>query len=78
MVRGRFKRFQHDQELAEVDDHILLTDKVQFSLPFGPLGKLVARHVIVPYICRLLRERMMLLKQVAESEEWRQYLPEEE
>jgi ligand-binding SRPBCC domain-containing protein len=78
MVRGRFKRFQHDHELAEVDEHILLTDKVRFSMPFGPLGKLVARYVIVPYICRLLRERMMLLKQVAESEEWRRYLPAEE
>jgi ligand-binding SRPBCC domain-containing protein len=78
MRRGRFKEFQHDHEFAEVDEQTLLTDKVRFSLPLGRLGKLVARRVLVPHICRLLQERMLLLKRVAESEEWRQYLPVEE
>jgi ligand-binding SRPBCC domain-containing protein len=78
MRRGRFREFQHDHQLAEVDAQTLLTDKVRFSLPFGRLGKLVARRVLVPHIYRLLRERMALLKHVAESEEWRQYLPGEE
>src|ERR1700722_7549344 len=77
MSRGRFKRFQHDHELVEVDGHTLLTDKVRFSLPFGVIGKLAARRVVIPSICQLLRQRMMLLKQVAESEEWRRYLPVE-
>jgi ligand-binding SRPBCC domain-containing protein len=78
MERGRFKWFEHDHEFAEVDEHTLLTDKVRFSLPFGRLGKLVGRRVVVPHISWLLRERMQLLKQVAESEEWRRYLPEKE
>jgi ligand-binding SRPBCC domain-containing protein len=76
MGRGRFKRFQYDHSLAEIDGHTLLSDKMRFALPFGSLGKLVARKVMVPYLCRLLRERMLLLKQVAETEEWRRYLPE--
>jgi ligand-binding SRPBCC domain-containing protein len=78
MRRGRFKEFQHDHQFDDVDDHTLLTDKVRFSLPFGRLGKLVARRVLVPHISRLLQERMLLLKHVAESEEWRQYLAAEE
>jgi ligand-binding SRPBCC domain-containing protein len=78
MRRGRFKQYQHDHMFAEVDQQTLLTDKLRFSLPFGQLGKLVARHVMIPYMCRLLRQRMMLLKHVAESEEWRQYLTAEE
>jgi ligand-binding SRPBCC domain-containing protein len=78
MSRGRFKRFQHDHQFAEVDEQTLLTDKVRFSLPFGRLGKLVAKQVLVPHISRLLQQRMLLLKRAAESEEWRQYLPAEE
>jgi ligand-binding SRPBCC domain-containing protein len=78
MGRGRFKQFQHDHQFFEVDGHTLLTDKVRFSLPFGRLGKVFARKVMVPHICELLGRRMMLLKQVAESEEWQQYLSAEE
>jgi ligand-binding SRPBCC domain-containing protein len=77
MGRGRFKKFQHDHHLTEIDGHTLLSDKLRFSLPFGWAGKLVARHVMVPYICQLLRRRMLLLKKIAEGEGWRHYLPEE-
>jgi hypothetical protein len=38
----------------------------------------MAQVVLVPYIRRLLRRRMQLLKRVAETGEWRRYLPEEE
>ena len=31
---------------------------------------------MVPHIRSLMRRRFLMLKQVAESEEWRQYLPE--
>ena len=78
MGRGRFKRFQHDHHLVEIDGHTLLNDKIRFSLPFGWPGKLVAKRVIVPYLCQLLRQRMVLLKRVAETEEWRRYLPEDD
>lgn len=78
MGRGRFRSFQHDHSLIEIDGHTLLSDKLRFTLPFGWAGKLVARHVLVPHIRDLLRQRMTLLKRVAESEEWRRYLGAEE
>ncbi len=71
MVRGRFKRFQHDHQFVEIDGHTLLIDKVRFSLPLGWPGR------IVPYISELLQRRMTLVKRLAEGEEWRRYLPEE-
>jgi ligand-binding SRPBCC domain-containing protein len=75
-LRGRFDRFQHDHHLEEVDGWTLAYDKVHFSLPFGALGKLVAKQIMVPHIVGLLAQRFHLLKRVAESDEWRQYLPE--
>jgi ligand-binding SRPBCC domain-containing protein len=76
MARGRFSRFQHDHHLTEIDGHTLLNDRLRFTLPFGWPGKVIGRHLLLPAICRLLRDRMLLLKRVAESEEWRRYLPE--
>lgn len=74
MGRGRFKRFQHDHNLAEIDGHTLLHDKVRFSLPFGIAGQIVARKLLVPYIADTLQRRFQLLKRVAETDEWREYL----
>jgi ligand-binding SRPBCC domain-containing protein len=75
MGRGRFKRFQHDHFFTEIGGRTLLNDKVRFSLPFGWMTKPVARLVVMPHISRLLRQRLELLKRVAESEEWKEYLP---
>lgn len=76
MGRGRFRKFQHDHSLAEIDGHTLLHDKVRFALPLGFLGQMVARQVMVPYIAGLVQRRFQLLKRLAESEEWRYYLPD--
>jgi ligand-binding SRPBCC domain-containing protein len=78
MGRGRFKKFQHDHAFYEVDGYTLLTDKVRFTMPLGFLGRLVGQYLLVPYISRTLRRRMVLLRRIAEGEEWRQFLPEPE
>jgi ligand-binding SRPBCC domain-containing protein len=77
MGRGRFKRFQHDHHLFYIDGRTVLNDKIRFTLPLSWAGRLVARAILVPYISRVLRRRMRLLKKIAESQEWRKYLPEE-
>ena len=74
MGRGRFKRFQHDHAFFEVDGYTLLTDKIRFSLPFGLPGRLVGQYILLPYITRTLRRRLLLLKQVAEGSDWRQFV----
>jgi ligand-binding SRPBCC domain-containing protein len=77
MERGRFKRYQHDHHFFFMDGRTVLNDKIRFTLPLSWLGRIVARTILVPYISRALRRRMKLLKKVAESQEWRKYLPEE-
>jgi len=78
MGRGRFKRYQHDHYFYEMDERTVLNDKIRFTMPLGPLGRLVGQFVLVPYLSRKLRRRLVLLRRVAESgKEWRRYLPEE-
>ncbi|MDE3104814.1 MAG: SRPBCC family protein [Acidobacteriota bacterium] len=78
MGKGRFQWFQHDHSFTQIGNHTLLHDKVRFSLPFGILGSIVARQLMVPYIAGLVRRRFLLLKRMAESEGWRQYLPDQQ
>jgi ligand-binding SRPBCC domain-containing protein len=77
MGRGRFKRFQHDHYFYEMDERTVLNDKIRFTMPLGFLGRLVGKFVLVPYISRTLRRRLVLLKWVAEHRtEWEKYLTE--
>jgi ligand-binding SRPBCC domain-containing protein len=75
MMRGRFRRFQHDHFFTEIGGRTLLNDKIRFSLPLGGVTRPVGRFMVTPYLSRLLRQRLELLKRVAEGNEWRQYLP---
>ena len=74
--RGRFAHFQHDHHFTETKAGTLLRDEVRFALPFGAAGRLVARLILVPHVQKLLRERFALIKRLAETEAWREILPD--
>ncbi len=79
MVAGRFASFQHDHAFLDAGKgNVTLSDELRFSMPFGLPGWLVGRFIMVPHIKRLLKRRFRLLKRIAESEEWRSYLPSAE
>ena len=78
MGRGRFKRYQHDHYFYVMDERTVLNDKIRFTMPLGILGRLVGQFVIVPYLSRRLRRRLVTLRKVAQSsKEWRKYLPKD-
>jgi ligand-binding SRPBCC domain-containing protein len=77
MLEGRFAAFHHDHRFTDRGNGpVLLQDELQFAMPLGWAGDLVGRLIVAPHIRGLLRRRLALLKQIAESEQWRQYLPE--
>jgi hypothetical protein len=77
MVRGRFRRFEQIQSLSEIDDHTLVTATVRFVIPRGLPGRLLARHLVIPSITRMLQRRMNLLKETAEGKVFANGLPGE-
>ena len=73
---GRFRFFQHDHEFHEVDGQTLMLDVVRFSLPFGALGRLVGKYIVVPYVLKLMGRRVLLLKRTAEGSDWERWISE--
>ncbi|MBN9614493.1 MAG: cell division protein [Acidobacteriales bacterium] len=74
MVQGSFARFEHERHFALMDDGTRMRDEIRFSIPgllSGLSEKLVRRHLV-----DILKRRNALIKQVAESEQWRRYLEE--
>ena len=78
MGRGRFKRLEYEMRFQEIDGQVLVTGSVRFSLGAGRLGRWVGRRAVVPQMTQLLRRRLELLRLVAEGEEWRRYLHEDQ
>lgn len=76
MIAGRFKYFEHDHHLRETSDGTLLQDELRFSMPFGVLGRIVGRWILVPHIKGLMHRRFAKLKNIAETDRWRHYIPE--
>ncbi len=77
--RGRFAFFQHDHWLREQIDPdgtstTVLEDEVHFRLPFGALGRLTSRLILLPYVRRLVQRRFATLKELAEGDGWQQWL----
>jgi ligand-binding SRPBCC domain-containing protein len=76
MIAGRFRSFEHDHRFSQTANATLLQDALRFTMPFGPLGWIVGRLILVPHIRKLMHRRFHLLKRIAESEEWRRYITE--
>jgi ligand-binding SRPBCC domain-containing protein len=74
MIAGRFKSFEHDHRLTETAEGTRLDDEVRFSMKLRWGGALTGRAIVAPHIRRLMRRRFYLLKRLAETDEWKQYV----
>jgi ligand-binding SRPBCC domain-containing protein len=74
MARGMFRKFSHDHRFQDIDGQTLLIDIVHFSMPLGPIGKLMAKQVVIPHVLATMQRRFQLLKRLAEGHGWEQYL----
>jgi ligand-binding SRPBCC domain-containing protein len=72
--RGRFATFRHEHFFLQEGDTTQLEDRIHFTLPFGAIGHLPARFLLTPHIRKLARKRFAMIKELAESEDWRQWL----
>jgi hypothetical protein len=77
MIHGRFASFSHDHHFVQQSDgDVRLSDELRLTMPWEILGSIVGKIVLAPDIRDLLHRRFALLKQIAESNEWKKYLPD--
>ena len=76
LMRGLLRRFEHVYRCHPLPDgNCLLSDELTVEAPFGPLGRLMESLYLTRRMRHLVQQRLEHIKAVAESEEWRQYLP---
>ena len=73
-VKGDFKMMKHVHHFKPCDNGTIMIDLVEFEAPFGSFGKLFNRLYLGSYIKKLLEQKNNMLKQVAESDQWRKFL----
>jgi ligand-binding SRPBCC domain-containing protein len=74
MVAGAFRYFEHEHHFAAMDDGTRIRDDVRFEPRYGLVGCLVTKIFVRRHLEQFLIERNAVIKRVAESAEWRDYL----
>ncbi len=77
MVRGAFKRFDHDHWFERTGPggaHTQMRDVFDFTSPLGPLGKVADALFLTRYMHGFLQERNRVLRETAEGTDWERYL----
>jgi hypothetical protein len=76
MVRGAFRSMMDDHIFREVSPGVTeMRDLFRFAAPLGVFGRMAEIAVLRRYMQALLRERNQVIKKLAESEAWREFLP---
>jgi ligand-binding SRPBCC domain-containing protein len=67
-VRGPFRTMRHEHRFEPLEQGgTRMADRMSVTAPAGPVGALVARALLAPYLRRLLRRRGRYIKNVAEA-----------
>jgi hypothetical protein len=73
---GLLRQFQHVYRFKPLaDGGCVMSDELAVEAPFGPLGRLAEWLYLTRRMRQPVRQRLECIKAVAESEQWRQYLP---
>jgi hypothetical protein len=53
---------------------VIMTDRFEFSSPFGIIGKLFDKLILKNYMKSFLLERNQVIKEFAETDKWKKVL----
>lgn len=77
MVSGSFRSLRHVHRFKAISEgQIEMSDELVFKAPGGPLGTLAEKLFVTGYLEKFLEDRNRQLKAIAESEQWRAFIPE--
>lgn len=74
MVRGAFRRFDHDHHFRPDGDWTAMEDVFDYAAPLWLLGRIAEVAFLNRYLRNMLTDRANQIKAAAESGEWRGFL----
>ncbi|MBL7697876.1 MAG: SRPBCC family protein [Chitinophagaceae bacterium] len=74
MIKGAFKMIRHDHIFEEKQGYTLMSDKFRFESPGWIFGDIFNTLVLKKYLGSLLKKRNNIIKQVAETDQWKEIL----
>jgi ligand-binding SRPBCC domain-containing protein len=75
MLRGPFRFMRHDHFFQALSaGETRMRDVLELAAPLPIVGRLAEVALLRRYMQRLLRERVAVIREIAQSEKWRRYL----
>jgi ligand-binding SRPBCC domain-containing protein len=76
LVRGAFARLIHDHYFTATPTGTRMQEVFDYAAPLGLFGRVAEALVLTRHLTRFLRQRADVLKELAESDGWRQFVDE--
>ena len=73
-VQGDFLMMKHEHYFKSIENGTIMIDQFHYELKNGLAGKLLNRLYLERYMTTLLHKRNEMIKQFAESNQWKQIL----
>lgn len=65
---------EHSHSFWEEGGNTVMIDKFSYEVPFGFLGDLFDKFILKHYMTKLLAERNNIIRNAAESEQWKNFI----
>jgi len=75
-IQGAFKSIHHLHKFEETNGIVTMTDCFEFGTPYGVFGRLFNTLILTSYLRKLLLKRNEIIKQYAETAQWKLVLYE--
>jgi ligand-binding SRPBCC domain-containing protein len=74
MQKGIFARLDHDHFFEKTEEQTLMKDVFDYDSPLGILGSIADAVFLEDYMKRFLLARNKMIKEIAESDQWKDFL----
>ena len=70
-LKGDFITFRHDHHFKPVENGTLMIDMLDFTSPYGMIGRIFNSLYLTGYLEKFLLKRNAVIKKYAETEMWK-------
>jgi ligand-binding SRPBCC domain-containing protein len=73
-VEGDFVLMKHEHYFKPAENGTIMIDQFRYDIAYGFLGRLMNQFYLERYMTRLLLERNAMIKKIAETNQWKQFV----